>query len=80
MKCSDCYLRYHCDEQTEWICKINDYCKYMKQPVREPMRIAFNYHARGFYCPMCRTGVENKEQECPFCSQKLLNAYEFNDA
>ena len=27
--CNKCYLRYHCDEQTEWICKHNDYCKYM---------------------------------------------------
>lgn len=29
MKCDNCYLRYHCDEQTEFICKHNDYCKYM---------------------------------------------------
>lgn len=28
-KCIDCYLRYHCDEQTEFICKHNDYCKYI---------------------------------------------------
>lgn len=30
MKCNDCYLRYHCDEQTEYICKSNDFCKYIK--------------------------------------------------
>ena len=30
-KCNDCYLRYHCDEPTEWICKSNDYCKYMPE-------------------------------------------------
>ena len=32
MKCNDCYLRLHCDEQTEFICKYNDYCKYMQEP------------------------------------------------
>lgn len=31
MKCNNCYLRYHCDEQTEFICKNNDYCKYMPE-------------------------------------------------
>lgn len=31
MKCNDCYLRYHCDEQTEFICKYNDYCKYIQK-------------------------------------------------
>lgn len=31
MKCNDCYLRHHCDEQTEFICKFNDYCKYMPE-------------------------------------------------
>lgn len=30
MKCDNCYLRYHCDEQTEFICKHNDYCKYIE--------------------------------------------------
>ena len=29
MKCNDCYLRYHCNEQTDFICEHNDYCKYM---------------------------------------------------
>ena len=28
-KCQNCYLRYHCDEQTEFICRSNDYCKYV---------------------------------------------------
>jgi hypothetical protein len=71
-------LRYHCDEQTEWICKHNDYCKYIKLPEKNSVKIEFNYHARGFYCPVCLTGVENKEQECPFCGQKWMNAYAFN--
>lgn len=36
MKCNNCYLRYHCDEQTEYICKHNNYCKYMpEQEVQE---------------------------------------------
>lgn len=25
-KCNNCNLRYNCDEQTEFICKNNDYC------------------------------------------------------
>ena len=43
----------------------------------KPIKIEFNYHARGFYCPTCRTGVENKNQKCPFCGQQLLDAYGF---
>ena len=30
MKCYSCLLRYHCDEQTEWTCRNNDYCKYQR--------------------------------------------------
>lgn len=26
VKCNNCNLRYNCDEQTEFICKNNDYC------------------------------------------------------
>lgn len=40
-----------------------------------PIKIEFNYHARGFYCPTCSTGVANKDQKCPFCGQQLLDAY-----
>lgn len=29
MKCGNCYLRYGCDEQTEFICKSNNYCKFI---------------------------------------------------
>ena len=43
-----------------------------------PIKIEFNYHARGFCCPTCSTGVENKDQTCKFCGQTLLNAYNFN--
>lgn len=30
-KCNNCRLRYPCDEQTEFICKHNNYCKYMSE-------------------------------------------------
>ena len=30
-KCQNCYLRYHCDEQTEFVCRSNDYCKYIME-------------------------------------------------
>ena len=44
----------------------------------KPIKIEFNYHARGFYCPTCSTGVANKNQKCPFCGQQLLDAYGFD--
>lgn len=49
-----------------------------KTDKNKPIKIEFNYYARGFYCPTCHTGVENKDQKCKFCGQQLLNAYEFN--
>lgn len=44
----------------------------------KPIKIEFNYRARGFYCPTCLTGVANKDQKCPFCGQRLLDRYDFN--
>ena len=31
MKCSTCYLKHSCNEQMEFICKDNNYCKYMPE-------------------------------------------------
>lgn len=36
-----------------------------------PMRIAWDYGARGFHCPICLTGVSNQTKECGCCGQKL---------
>lgn len=52
---------------------------FIKPNKTKPIKIEFNYHARGFYCPTCSTGVENKDQKCPFCGQQLLDAYGFNN-
>lgn len=52
---------------------------FIKPNKEKPIKIEFNYHARGFYCPTCLTGVENKNQKCPFCGQQLLDAYGFNN-
>ena len=30
-KCNNCRLRYPCDEQTKFICKHNNYCKYISE-------------------------------------------------
>lgn len=49
------------------------------RPREKPIKIEFNCHARGFYCPNCSTGVENKDQKCSFCGQELLDAYGFNN-
>ena len=52
---------------------------FIKLNKEKPIKIMFNYQARGFYCPICLTGVENKNQKCPFCGQQLLDAYDFNN-
>ena len=65
MKCNDCYLRYHCDEQAEWICKFNDYCKYMPEQSNKTNKS----------CKEC----ENWKYErlwigykfCPYCGRAL---------
>lgn len=49
-----------------------------KTDKEKSIKIKFNYHARGFYCPTCNTGVENKNQKCPYCGQQLLDAYGFS--
>ena len=46
MKCNNCYLRYHCDEQTEFICKHNDYCKYMLEQNNESNKSCLNWLER----------------------------------
>ena len=51
---------------------------FIKPNKEKPIKIAFNYLSRGFYCPTCLTGVENKNQKCQFCGQQLLDAYGFN--
>lgn len=43
----------------------------------KPIKIEFNYHARGFYCPTCFTGVALNNKECKYCGQKLLYPYNF---
>ena len=49
-----------------------------KTDKEKPIKIEFNYHPRGFYCPACNTGVENKNQKCPYCGQQLLDAHGFS--
>lgn len=44
----------------------------------KPIKIEFNYHARGFYCPTCHTGVKCVEmQRCKSCGQMLVKPYNF---
>ena len=38
--------------------------------------IEFNYHARGFYCSECSTGLSLDRKECPYCGARLINPYE----
>lgn len=51
---------------------IDGYVKYKKD---EAAYIQFNYHARGFYCPSCLTGVSLDSKECKYCGQKLISPY-----
>ncbi len=48
----------------------------MKKHTEEPIKIAWNEYARGFYCPACLVGVENRTHQCKYCGQLLLNRYE----
>ena len=86
-ECDDCgtYAYYslgYLDEnkkfQAMWTWLEDTYKKlnYKETPAK---KIEFNYSARGFYCPTCKIGVENRAQECPFCGQSLLNAYNFKE-
>ena len=52
---------------------------FVKLNKEKPIKIEFNHYTRGFYCPTCLTGVENKDQKCKFCGQQLLDIYEFNN-
>ena len=38
--------------------------------------IEFNYHARGFCCSNCSTGLSLDRKECPHCGARLINPYE----
>ena len=31
VKCNNCLLRYHCDEQTEWNCKNDNYRNHISE-------------------------------------------------
>lgn len=42
----------------------------------EILTIEFNYHARGFCCPNCSTGLSLTSTKCPHCGSKLRNPYE----
>lgn len=42
----------------------------------EILTIEFNYHARGFCCPNCSTGISLEYKKCPYCGSKLKNPYE----
>jgi hypothetical protein len=44
-----------------------------------PRKIRFDYYARGFFCPTCLHGVENKSHRCNNCAQELIEAYEFDE-
>ena len=48
-----------------------------KTTERKPVKIKFNYNARGFYCPKCNTGVSANTDKCPHCNVRLLPAYDF---
>lgn len=66
MKCRDCFLRYVCDEQTEFICKSNDYCKFIADKEKA------NAHWEAYYvCSNCGEHSRTVKPECPFCHAKM---------
>lgn len=52
-KCQNCYLRYHCDEQTEFICKSNDYCKYIMEDTMNTLDERFDFDHKYIYYIWC---------------------------
>lgn len=42
---------------------------------KPPVKIVFNYLARGFYCPSCMTGTYNEDHVCKQCGRRLLALY-----
>lgn len=56
----------------------NEYLNEIGINKSKPIRIKFNYHARGFYCPTCNTGAYNEPHICK-CGQRLLGCYSFQD-
>lgn len=65
MRCSNCLLRYHCDEQTEFICKKNDFCKYIQDGKRHG-------HWETYYvCSKYGETVRTVLAECPCCHVKM---------
>ena len=64
-------------ELCENISSIENFKMREKTAERKPVKIQFNYHARGFYCPKCNTGVSANTDRCPHCNVRLLPAYDF---
>ena len=61
-KCSKCYLRYHCDEHTEFICKSNYYCKYINDGGRK-----HGYLIATYECSVCGEHYAEPVSECSSC-------------
>lgn len=68
-KCSTCLLRYHCDEQTEFICKYNNFCKYIEDTSNNNSK---HGHWDVYYvCSICGETVQSTASECPSCHAKM---------
>ena len=61
-KCYTCYLRYDCDEQTDFICRNNDYCKYMPDGGKK-----HGHMIKHYVCSICGETHKNPFLECSWC-------------
>lgn len=71
---ADCYSQI---EELEKKIKILEARK-RNEKLDTPIKMEWSETARGFYCPICHTGVECKEiQRCSYCGQMLIKPYIF---
>ncbi len=42
----------------------------------KPIQIQWNEKARGFYCPICSTGVAVDAKRCGYCGQLLIRYFD----
>lgn len=64
-KCSDCQLRHQCDKQTEFICKENDFCKYIKDSGNH------GHWEVHYICSKCGETIRTALAECPCCHTRM---------
>ena len=64
-KCRNCLLRFHCDAPTEYICKTNDFCKFIKDNGNH------GHWEAHYVCSNCGRIEKVQFSECPCCHANM---------